>query len=40
MSQGDLVQLKELPVGGGSFELRTKAMDVLLTVGIFGVPCA
>ncbi|XP_034239013.1 uncharacterized protein LOC117643935 [Thrips palmi] len=29
---GDLVQLKELPVAGGSFELRTKAMDVLLTL--------
>lgn len=29
--QGDLVQLKELPVQG-TFELKNKAMDVLVTV--------
>jgi len=29
--QGDLVQLKELPFQG-TFELKSKAMDVLVTV--------
>jgi hypothetical protein len=29
--QGDLVQLKEIPVQG-TFELKNKAMDVLVTV--------
>jgi hypothetical protein len=34
--QGDLVQLKEIPVQG-TFELKNKAMDVLVTVSVYVV---
>lgn len=34
--QGDLVQLKQLPVQG-AFELKGKAMDVLVTVSFLGL---